>query len=240
MRFPTSTLMTVMMAMTCVTPSFCSPIADPRILIPQVARGEARRDVASSRQPLIDLDILEKRGLFGLLGGIVSIIPIVGPLLGGALQSIDTAITNSINELKAKKSASASQVAPTHTALAVAATATAQATYVHVPTVRKHTALPITSQVIAGPVAPTLIPPTSCTDESIVTPTYYSTTSCTDSTTAAPTYVAPSTTSCDETSAIFTAAPLPQTTSAPIITQVIAPSPIRSALPIPKESDCDT
>ncbi|KAG9222262.1 hypothetical protein CCMSSC00406_0006559 [Pleurotus cornucopiae] len=227
-----------MLAMSCAIPSLCSPIADPRILIPQVVRGEARRDVASSRQPLIDLHVLEKRGLFGLLGGIVSIIPIVGPLLGGALQSIDTAITNSINELKAKKSASASQVAPTPTALAVVATA--QATYVHVPTFRKQAALPITTQVIAGPVAPTLIASTSCTDETTVTPTYYPTTSCTDSTTPAPTYVAPSTTSCDETSAVFTTSPVPQTNRAPVVTQVIAPTPIRSTSPIAKESDCDT
>ncbi|KDQ31383.1 hypothetical protein PLEOSDRAFT_1102354 [Pleurotus ostreatus PC15] len=225
-----------MLAMSCATPSLCSPIADPRILIPQVIRGEARRDVASSRQPLIDLHVLEKRGLFGLLGGIVSIIPIVGPLLGGALQSIDTAITSSINELKAKKSASASQVAPTPTTLAIVATA--QATYVHVPSFRKQAA--ITTQVIAGPVAPTLIASTSCTDETTVTRTYYSTTSCTDSTTAAPTYVASSTTSCDETSAVFTTSPIPQTTRAPVVTQVIVPTPIRSTSPIAKESDCDT
>lgn len=183
------------------------------------------------------MDILEKRGLFGLLGGIVSIIPIVGPLLGGTLQSIDTAITNSINELKAKKSASAGYVAPTPTTLAVAATA--QATYAHAPTLKKQGALPITTQFIAGPVAPTLIASTSCTDETTVAPTYYSTTSCTDSTTAKPTYVAASTTSCDATSVIFTAAPLPETYT-PLVTQVVAPSPIRSAVPIPQESDCDT
>ncbi|KAF9492078.1 hypothetical protein BDN71DRAFT_1235559 [Pleurotus eryngii] len=222
MRIPTSTLITTMLAMSCALPSLCSPIADPRILIPQVVHGEARRDVASSRQPLIDLHVLEKRGLFGLLGGIVSIIPIVGLLLGGALQSIDTAITSSINELKAKKSASASQNTPTHTTLAVVATA--QATYVHVPTFRKQAALPITTQVIAGPVAPTFIASTSWTD----------------STTAAPTYVTPSTTSCDETSAVFTTSPVPQTTRAPVVTKVIAPTPIRSASPIAKESDCDT